>query len=61
MAIFSNASISETLKFVYHLNESEKAKILISSVNALLASNPEADIKVVIHSKAVVRLAKIVT
>ena len=56
--MYSSALLGDTLKVVYHLNEREKAGVLISSVQELLKSNPENQIEVVIHSSAIIRLAK---
>ncbi len=58
MLVFSHVSFSEALKVVYHVNESEKVQLVISTINQLLTTNTETDIKIVVHSGAVKRLAK---
>ncbi len=45
-------------KVVYHLNDREKSRMLIESVNELLNSSSEVDIQIVIHGIAIIRLAK---
>lgn len=56
--MIASSPLAEPLKVVYHLNEVEKTRILISSIKELLASDPEAQIEVVIHGPAIVRLDK---
>ena len=46
------------LKIVYHLNEMEKATIVISSIREILKTYPDAEIIAVIHGPAIIRLAK---
>lgn len=56
--MYSSALLGDTLKVVYHLNEREKAIVLVSSIQELLKLNPETQIEVVIHGSAIIRLAK---
>jgi len=55
--LFSFVVNADPLKVVYHLNEGEKASILIASLNELIKTNDELDVKVVVHGSAVIRLS----
>jgi intracellular sulfur oxidation DsrE/DsrF family protein len=52
------AYAAELDKVVYHINESSKAPMLISSVKELLKSDHIGKIKVIVHGSAVLRLSK---
>lgn len=53
---FAESSGLDTIKVVYHLNETDKIHLLISSVTEFRKEHPEASIEVVIHGPAVLRL-----
>ncbi len=58
LTLFSSAVFSEAFKIVYHLNEKEKSQVLIASVNNILELHPKADIKLIMHSQAIMGLSK---
>ena len=58
LSVFSTIVASESYKVVYHLNESEKASVLISSVNQLHQSGSVSEIVVIVHGSAITRLSK---
>ncbi len=58
LLIFSNIAFSEPFKVVFHLNEFEKANLLIISVNELIHAKGINDIKLVMHGSSILKLSK---
>ncbi|WP_339671565.1 DsrE family protein [Dasania marina] len=56
LVLMANAAFSEPFKVVYHINEREKMGMLLASVDELLQTDPDADIKVVVHGSAILKL-----
>ncbi|WGO99557.1 DsrE family protein [Saccharophagus degradans] len=49
---------ADSFKVVYHVNEPEKVKLLISSVEELLNVTPDSIVEVVVHGPGIIRLSK---
>jgi intracellular sulfur oxidation DsrE/DsrF family protein len=58
LLIFSSVALSEPLKVVFHINEFEKANLLIFSVNELIHTKNNIDIKLVMHGSSILKLSK---
>ena len=57
LTIHCQLTFAEPLKVVYQLNEMEKTVMAINSINALLKDEPDADIVLVVHGPAIIRLS----
>ncbi len=50
-------AFAQSIKVVYQLDELEKTNLAINSVNALLKEVPDAEIILVVHGPAIIRLS----
>lgn len=58
LSCLAPAALADTLKVVFHINERAKAQMLLNSINKLIDSEPDAQVQVIFHGGAIIRLSR---